>query len=71
MDSISLGQNIRRLRLSQNMTQRELAWHLSVSMQAVSKWERGCAYPDVALLVPMARLFAVSLDELFGQDAAG
>ncbi len=66
-----LGRNIRRLRMEKNMTQRQLAWHLRVSVQAVSKWERGRAYPDVELLVPIARLFSVTLDELFGRNDVG
>ena len=53
------------------MTQRQLAWHLLVSVQAVSKWERGQAYPDLALLIPIARLFDVTLDELFGREDDG
>ncbi len=61
-----VGQNIRKLRLAQGMTQRQLAYYLKVSMQAVSKWEREQAYPDMSLLVPIARLFSVTLDELFG-----
>lgn len=61
-----LGQNIRSLRLSRNMTQRQLAYYLKVSTQAVSKWEREQAYPDMTLLVPISRLFGVTLDELFG-----
>ena len=61
-----VGQNIRNLRLACGMTQRQLAYKLRVSMQAVSKWERGQAYPDMSLLVPIARLFSVTLDELFG-----
>ena len=64
-----LGSNIRRLRRERAMTQRQLAYHLRVSVQAVSKWERGCAYPDISLLVPIARLFSVTLDQLFGNDA--
>ena len=63
-----LGSNIRRLRLSHGLTQRGLAHHLNVSIQAVSKWERGCAYPDLTLLVPIASLFSVSIDELFGYE---
>jgi transcriptional regulator with XRE-family HTH domain len=50
------------------MTQRELAWHLQVSVQAVSKWERGYNYPDLPLLLPLADLFSVSLDELLGRE---
>ncbi len=68
---IPLGQNIRRLRIEKNMTQRELAYHLHVSAQAVSKWERNCAYPDLALLLPIARLFSVSIDELFENKNVG
>ncbi len=67
---IPIGNNIRRLRIERKMTQRELAWRLKVSVQAVSKWERGYSYPDVSLLLPIARIFSVSLDELFGSDGA-
>ena len=68
---IPLGRNIRRLRTQRGMTQRELAWHLRVSTQAVSKWERGESYPDCSLLLPIARLFSVTLDELFGREEVG
>ena len=37
---MSFGENIRHYRTQRNMTQEELASHLSVSAQAVSKWER-------------------------------
>ena len=65
---IPVGRNIRRLRKERNMTQRQVAWHLRVSVQAVSKWERGCTYPDLALLLPIAHLFGVTLDELFSNE---
>lgn len=65
---IPLGENIRRLRIKNNMTQRELAWHLQVSVQAVSKWETAKGYPDLTLILPIAELFSVSLDELFGRE---
>ncbi len=65
MDTPCLGLNIKQLRREQGMTQRELAWHLHVSVQAVSKWERGGSCPDISLLQPMARLFKVSIDRLF------
>ena len=65
--NIPLGSNIRRLRISCGMTQGELAQHLCVSIQAVSKWERGYSYPDMSLLLPIAKKFDVTLDELFGR----
>ena len=67
---IPLGRNIRYLRISRGLTQRQLAEQLHVSVQAVSKWETGSAYPDLVLLLPIARLFSVTLDELFGREAS-
>ncbi|MBQ7339018.1 MAG: helix-turn-helix transcriptional regulator [Clostridia bacterium] len=66
--NIPLGENIRRLRQENDMTQRALAHHLRVSVQAVSKWETGLSYPDVALLLNIADFFAISLDALFGRE---
>ncbi|MBO5898685.1 MAG: helix-turn-helix transcriptional regulator [Clostridia bacterium] len=69
---IPIGQNIRRMRLERGMTQRELAHYLSISIQAVSKWENDRAFPDVLLLPDIAKVFGVTLDELFrGEDADG
>ena len=63
-----LAQNIRRLRLHREMTQEELAERLSVTAQAVSRWERGECYPDITLLPGLANLFGVSTDELLGME---
>ena len=62
---MSLSQNIKRFRLKKNLTQEQLAATLGVSAQAVSKWETTDTYPDGALLVPLAGVLEVSLDELF------
>ena len=67
---IPIGQNIRRLRLERGMPQRELAHHLRVSVQAVSKWENDRAFPDLVLLPDIAALFGVTLDELFRREGA-
>ena len=41
METLTIGRNIKRLREEQNITQQLLAEKLSVSFQAVSKWETG------------------------------
>ena len=66
---MSLSSNIKRLRLEKNLTQEQLATKLGVSAQAVSKWETSETYPDGALLVPLANVLEVSLDELFGNNS--
>ena len=47
-------------------TQHELAEHLSISTQAVSKWCRGENLPDITLLPKIASFLDVSVDELLG-----
>ena len=61
-----MGQIIRRLRKERNLTQEELAEQLGVTFQAVSKWENGTGMPDISQVVPIAHVFDVSTDVLFG-----
>ena len=62
----TMGQIIRRLRKEQNLTQEELAEQLNISAQAVSKWENESSLPDISQVVPIANLFGVPTDVLFG-----
>lgn len=64
-DFSRLGDNIAILRRSAGLTQEMLADRLSVTSQAVSKWERQLSCPDVSLLPAMADVFGVAIDELF------
>lgn len=52
-------------RREKGMTQAELARKLGVTAQAVSKWERGGAYPDIELLDGISNVLDCSLDYLF------
>lgn len=63
---LSLPSNISKLRKNHAMTQEQLAESLGVTFAAVSKWERGIATPDLALIAQIASLFSVSLDALVG-----
>jgi len=65
---INLGNKIRELRKNRGITQEQLASILNMSPQAVSKWEMGAGYPDVAILPVIAGYFGVSLDSLFDYD---
>ena len=61
-----LGKKIRELRRAKDLTQEQLADYLNISYQSVSKWETGTAAPDLSFVIPLARLFNVSTDELLG-----
>lgn len=63
---LSVGKNIKRLRLEKGLTQDEVAVHLGVSFQSVSKWEREDGYPDIEMLPAIANYFGISADELLG-----
>lgn len=49
MDQNKSGKFIAKLRKEKNMTQEQLAEKMGVSINAVSKWERGLSFPDVSL----------------------
>lgn len=59
MDCKKSGALIRSLRLNKNMTQSALAEKLGISVQAVSKWERGLGYPDVSLINELSAILGV------------
>lgn len=70
MEQNTFAARIAQYRKEQSMTQEALASALGLTAQAVSKWENGQGYPDVSLLPKLADLFGVSIDALFGREAA-
>lgn len=63
-----IGDNIKSLRKSKDITQEQLAEMLSVSCQSVSRWESGICYPDMELLPMLAEIFEITVDKLLGVD---
>ncbi len=62
----NIGQRIKSLRKKNELTQEKLAELLGVTYKSVSKWECGLTSPDLALIVPLAKILGVSTDELLG-----
>lgn len=62
---MNFGKKIKELRLQKTVTQEQLAAHLNLSPQAVSKWENGLTLPDIQLLPELSVYFGVTIDELF------
>ena len=61
---MTIGKRIAALRKEKGLTQEELATHMGVSPQAVSKWENDQTCPDISALPRLARLLGVTVDEL-------
>ena len=68
--TLKIGEKIKELRKAQDITQDKLADYLKISYQAVSKWEKGVALPDITLLPKLANFFGVSADELLDLNAS-
>ncbi|MEG0034889.1 MAG: helix-turn-helix transcriptional regulator [Bacilli bacterium] len=64
MDDFTFAENIRNMRKYMGLSQEKFAKKLSVSKQAVAKWENG-VYPSGENLVRINKVFGASLDELF------
>ncbi|MCL1824194.1 MAG: methyltransferase domain-containing protein [Oscillospiraceae bacterium] len=64
-----LAGNIARYRKEMGFTQEELANKLSITFQAVSKWETEQSVPETSLLPKLAQTLNVSIDKLFGYSA--
>ncbi len=67
---MKLCEKLYELRRAAGLSQEELAEKLSVSRQAVSKWENGAAQPELSKLVELSRLYGVSVDELLSLEEA-
>ena len=64
----TMGEIIKSLRKEQGITQETLAEFLRVTPQAISKWENNTGMPDISQIVPLANIFGVSTDILFGLE---
>lgn len=72
-DTMRFGKALSTLRKEADMTQNEVADRLNLSRQAISKYERGESFPDISVLVMIAELFNVTLDQLinYGEPTKG
>lgn len=61
---MEFGQKIKEIRKQNALTQEQFAQQLNVTRQAVSNWENDRNLPDLELLIMIADLFHLSLDEL-------
>ncbi len=69
MNNVKTGEVISKRRKELGLTQNQLAGFLNISFQAVSKWENGTAYPDIALLPKLAAALNTTVDALLGYSS--
>jgi uncharacterized protein YjbI with pentapeptide repeats len=62
LNSTIIGNKIAEARKKSNLSQAELANKISISPQAVGKWERGESMPDITTLNRLAEIFGLDLN---------
>ena len=65
---MTIGNNIKKLRIKKGLTQKDLADKIHVTFQAVSRWENNLVEPSIDILNELTKILDCSLDELFGND---
>lgn len=64
MDQEKISNVIKKIRIKNNMTQKEFAHKYNVTYQAVSKWENGRNLPDISILNKICDDYNVDLNEM-------
>lgn len=62
--------NLKFFRKKNGYTQEQIAEKIGVSRQAVAKWERGEALPDIENIMALADVYEVTVDSLVRNVAA-
>jgi len=60
---------LKEFRVLKNLSRKEVAESLKISVNAIEKYENGKAEPSIANLIKLAKLFGVSVDTLIDNDA--
>ena len=64
-----LANNLKKFRQQKNLTQEQVASILNVNAHTVSRWECNTTMPDILLLPEIAKLYCVSIDDLFKETS--
>ena len=69
MNIYQYGKRIKELRNQNSLTQQQLADMVGVSAKTVSHWETGYTMPDVEMMLKLAEVFNISLNDLVNEQS--
>ena len=58
---MNFGENLKTLRKNKKISQEELAYKVGVTIQAVSRWEVGDAYPEMSNIVVICSILKCNI----------
>lgn len=65
---MNIGEEIKSIRISKGITQKQLSKATNISQQAISSWETNEKEPTITNCIKLADYYNISLDELVGRD---
>ncbi len=65
---MKFGSNLKKLRKNKKLSQEELAEHVGVSRQSISKWETGDAYPEMNNILILCKIFNCKINDLLNNN---
>ena len=68
MDQEKIGRFLKELRKEKGMTQEQLAETLNVNSRTISRWENAKTMPDFDILIELAKLYDVNVEELLNGE---
>ena len=66
INNVTIGNRIKELRTSKNLTQEDIAKMVKVSKATISNYEKGKVSPPIELLIKLAERYDVSIEWLCG-----
>lgn len=64
MRKIKFAENLKKLRIENNLSQKVLAEKLNVNFRTVSAWEKSICEPSLEMLVKLSEIFNETIDDL-------
>ena len=64
MRTIKFAENLKKLRIENNLSQKDMAEKLNVNFRTVSAWEKSICEPSIEMLVKLSEFFDETIDDL-------
>ncbi|MBE5757967.1 MAG: helix-turn-helix transcriptional regulator [Clostridiales bacterium] len=64
MREIKFADNLKRLRINSNLSQKTLAEKLNVNYRTISAWEKSICEPSIEMLVKISEIFNETLEDI-------
>ena len=65
---VNIGERLKRLRIENGLTQKQVAEQVGVAVSAISSYESSVRLPSYSVLVKLSKLYHVTSDYLLGAE---